>query len=531
MDICTVLSSYYYHIFVNKHCCGILESSSIFLLLATVMQFVKRYIFGMILILIWLGWATFLSSIFEIHNIDGWFFGEIAEVFATDTQTNISTTEKSVSENEINFASFMQKIVQALYLLMWPLLAVAGAALDNSLVYGDWFFLRPSLWNMRQIMRNFAFFALGGIFLFGILYNLVKWWDAWEKRSFKKLLPKMLIASLLIQASRFMMSALIDLSTIWVYSVWSLPINILTQENEVWWVSSVSSARFPKPNVFFSLDNTKKTNSQESTHVIYYTCSNQQNIDNWKSIIIPCRTEWDRLIPLWDEANPVDNTRYHWKRKQAGEILNFRSNNKSSWRIWDNVYLQISDDYCYMWGSIIKNENDLQNENGDLVWRLINACTTQHLAWHTEINWKLSAENNMSKLGCSTLDEVINSAQGMTWPMYSLYASIFRMAEISLTPNHKWIVEISLEFILKVVIWFALIIPLFALSVMLVVRAVILRWFIVFFAFTGSCMGIWARYVRVLVRKGTMEIITVIGIYACACCVCYQHEYGRTHFT
>ncbi|MDP2669827.1 MAG: hypothetical protein Q8O99_02190 [bacterium] len=45
-------------------------------------------------------------------------------------------------------------------LLMRPLLTIAGASMDNSLVYGGAFHLTTALWKFRQIIRTFTNFTL-----------------------------------------------------------------------------------------------------------------------------------------------------------------------------------------------------------------------------------------------------------------------------------------------------------------------------------------------------------------------------------
>ena len=54
----------------------------------------------------------------------------------------------------------MEWFVKAIYLILRPLLAIAGASLDNSLVYGEIFFLDTMLRRFWQIMRNFVNFAI-----------------------------------------------------------------------------------------------------------------------------------------------------------------------------------------------------------------------------------------------------------------------------------------------------------------------------------------------------------------------------------
>ncbi|USN55730.1 MAG: hypothetical protein H6765_03965 [Candidatus Peribacteria bacterium] len=50
--------------------------------------------------------------------------------------------------------------LQILHLIMRPLLAIAGASMDNSLIYGSIFYLDRALWKFWNIIRTFANFAV-----------------------------------------------------------------------------------------------------------------------------------------------------------------------------------------------------------------------------------------------------------------------------------------------------------------------------------------------------------------------------------
>lgn len=83
------------------------------------------------------------------------------------------TQEAAKKEQLISWNNFLQVVSSFAYVLLWPLVALAGLAMDNQLIYGSFMHLDTSLWNMWQIVRTFANYALGLIFLIGILlYNL-----------------------------------------------------------------------------------------------------------------------------------------------------------------------------------------------------------------------------------------------------------------------------------------------------------------------------------------------------------------------
>ena len=101
-------------------------------------------------------------------------------------------------------------------------------AMDNSMVYGSFLNLDAPLWLIRNIVKNIANFALGFLVLFEILKNFFTVGDQ-GKKAFS-VIKKALVAGVFIQMSRFMMAALIDLSTITTYAVGSIPLFALNNQ-------------------------------------------------------------------------------------------------------------------------------------------------------------------------------------------------------------------------------------------------------------------------------------------------------------
>ncbi len=395
-------------------------------------------------------WWIILVGLTAIGNI----FGGVEVVNEVFAQTG------SVSESETALAANLQLIIRMIYLILRPMIAIVGATLDNSMVMGDVFFLNTSIYSMWQLMRNFANFALGGIFLYAILRNVftaMSWSEEYisGERGVKKLLPKVLFAAILIQSSFFMMKVLIDLSTVAIYSVWTIPINSVINNEE----SNLNNVRFLQPDIKFSLDNTQAANGTDSTFGIFYGCSGDPDNLNY----IPCEFNNNRLVDLWNKDGSQANTRYKHKKTEAEKRSNLTDKNVNE------VTASISDDYCVYGNSLLKMENYFGEE--------INICTikkmredVQHAQWG----------GVMAAKGCPTMGSFFENASGMTGPMYGLYASIFRMDQLALTENHKDTIEISLEFLVKLAVAIALVIPLIALAVAMVIRLVALRWFIIF---------------------------------------------------
>lgn len=88
----------------------------------------------------------------------------------TTTVVYAATGDQTTSlESKKELANFLDIILKIIYIFMWPFLMLAGLALDNGLVYGSYFQLDSALFTFWNIIKNFANFALGFLFLWSIL--------------------------------------------------------------------------------------------------------------------------------------------------------------------------------------------------------------------------------------------------------------------------------------------------------------------------------------------------------------------------
>ena len=178
----------------------------------------KRLIYGAL--------AFFIG---QICFFNLWWIGIQNQVFAasdrewTDQKAEF---EKLVTE-KVSLMDFFRKTV---YIILYPLMFLAGKLVDNSLVYWTMFNFDTVLWNLWNVMRNLANFGLGFIFIYYIFKYLI---TQDKKKDPKRLIKRSLIAWILIQASWFLMAALIDLSTIMIYWIWGLPVSILSSTEDL----------------------------------------------------------------------------------------------------------------------------------------------------------------------------------------------------------------------------------------------------------------------------------------------------------
>ena len=103
--------------------------------------------------------------------------------------------------------------------------------MTNTMVYWEFMWFDVSLWKIWQISRSFCNYALAVIFLYNILKYILN--PDWDTKSVKTIITQILWASVLIQASWFLMMALVDLSTIWLATVSSFPSQVIASSESM----------------------------------------------------------------------------------------------------------------------------------------------------------------------------------------------------------------------------------------------------------------------------------------------------------
>ncbi|MFZ2150872.1 MAG: hypothetical protein WAZ12_03880 [Candidatus Absconditicoccaceae bacterium] len=108
------------------------------------------------------------------------------------------------------------------------LATLAGKLMSNDLIYGSFMHLDIFLRKTRNIMKNFANYTLGFMFLYMIIKSLIDKEGANDV--IKKKLVGFVLAGVLIQASRFLIGAVIDISTIAVTAIGAIPGQIIQSD-------------------------------------------------------------------------------------------------------------------------------------------------------------------------------------------------------------------------------------------------------------------------------------------------------------
>jgi len=137
--------------------------------------------------------------------------------------------------------TLVQKISHCMHVLIsilswvWVIFAtLAWKFMTNDFVYGTFLHLDKALWNLWNIMKNFANIALWCVLVFAIVKNIFtgSFWDKSPIQNIKGTVIHTLIAWVLIQMSWFLIAALFDLSTIATVAVWSLPSQFMASNTD-----------------------------------------------------------------------------------------------------------------------------------------------------------------------------------------------------------------------------------------------------------------------------------------------------------
>ncbi len=430
----------------------------------------------------------------------------VNEVYAAGTEKDNDEVQKQ-REALSSLDTFMQAVSDIAFALLWPLVALAGLAMDNTLIYGSFMWLDVSLWNIWQIVRSFANYTLWFLLLIWVLRYNLSWKDSISGIKLPDLLKKVLIASVLIQASWFIMMVLVDLSTIMTYGVGWLPISVLW-EKTLW---SWDDSRMFKMNVDLSLwDYDSKIEWQwDSAGAIKYYWH-----VTWSTYVAPCKTVdvdfwWNdgkqafvigrEFIELpWTDGK-TSYTMKPWYCMYYWALVTFND-------FYPNQGWSSGDTY---WTALSTFSKLIEDTNNDAAKKLVDAgiifpISTWKIPYLSgnkatfnpvELSWKngdkltywnktacnqwiwiVSARKDLKtkKWNCLygetdiTFSNLLKKANSMTWPFAALYSSLSVYSNLQV--DGKWLWQKFVITFVNVCFSALLVLPLVALVVVLFTR-------------------------------------------------------------
>lgn len=209
-------------------------------------------------------------------------------VFAQETTNSSLSGVKEVLQS---FISIMSR--------GWVVLAaLAGKMMSNDRVFGATLHMDIYLRKIWNIMKNFANFGLIAFLLGTLIKNLIKWGGI----KAKDIIIKTLVAGVLIQASWFLMGALIDVSTVAVTAIWSFPTSFMQSNTDfsTHMKKEVSLIRQTSINVDGHADPQKIVTIENAGND---TTQNPMTEDDILESLMPSANSlWGPLIFLWSSV-------------------------------------------------------------------------------------------------------------------------------------------------------------------------------------------------------------------------------------
>ena len=413
----------------------------------------------------WLSLAIFLPSVCYAAADNG------AQV-AAEQQETFNEQVKSV----INMLS------QLVYVFLWPLLVIAWTALDNTLVYGKFLNLDAALWDIWNIMKNIANFALWFVFVFAIVKNLFKssFWEWNPMQDAVKVVKSTLISWVLVQMSWFILWVLLDLSTILIYSVWGLPLSML-------WAYDAGVASVPIMELHTNFDE----NSSWSFFYYYsywsYNFSPCFVIDNessstdfklaghkWKYIA------WRKYLYLsWETTFDTGycvlyGYPYHYKEsidwffKSDGGCTEDAPCYIKTWETLAamnaSYYDQLKNYISKLWTWGIEQEKS----NCFIIGAYWSWCVVSDDTW--TVYWAMSFTWDIFSNVEWKLDSLLESSKWWVWPLITMYSSILKVQELFVNSQDASTLSSLFWAIINTFFVVILFIPIAILAILLIIR-------------------------------------------------------------
>ena len=209
------------------------------------------------------------------------------------------TFADNVSTDTDEFIDVLYKALT--FLSRWRVIFanLAGKLMTNDIVYGGFLHLDNTLWTFWNVMKNFANFFLWGIVIFAILRNLLssvvklsdnKWWPL-------AIIKNTLIAGILIQMSRFLVSVVLDISTVCTVAVGSFPAQFLASNDEFKSNFSKDLEKIVRNRAI--IDYSNETNPV-TVQTITWDNLTQDDVNNLIDTLLPSSDSlWGPLIYIW----------------------------------------------------------------------------------------------------------------------------------------------------------------------------------------------------------------------------------------
>lgn len=308
-------------------------------------------------------------------------------------------------------------------------------------------------------------------------------WSAKDEKSPLGIIKKTLIAWILIQASWFLVAALVDVSTVATYAVWGLPLSILKDttigNQKILAVNSsldlnkfyIDSAGGEDFQVWYSTKHTDKEITMSPCRVEHgfviwreYGDTKYKNKDTLNSLsefagknLEICVLFGNQLV-MWPEddlfAAITTEVAQYPPADPAQTPSTYTTETKASYKEWMNALLNLT-----WW-----------DRNANITGKFV------YISWW--VQWFLDGNTFFDGSNSLTIASLIQRSKWFVWPLVTIYSSLLNFAQLTDTniTTTSWTSGI---FIIKALVALALFFPLIALSLVLIARIWVLWLYIV----------------------------------------------------
>lgn len=387
-------------------------------------------------------------------------------------------------------AGTMDQILSFLYLVMWPLLYVAWLAMDNTLIYGEWLGLTGLLYQFWTIMRTFSNYVIVFLLVRTIGKEMFKW-NSWAKE-LGKAIAGILISGILINMSWFIIGAMVDVSTIATYGVWAIPLKLQTPGDDYCddkWPSTKNLIENPKDIAKLwtcrpilathgTMNLSDTFSADQAKWKVYYSYTPKNSP---KQYFLSCPFKQSVLKkPERDSFySGFQNQKVYNEWWTTGLISQMDIDAKKA----------LSTGFCVVGTNQLLSLTGLNSESG------IELYST----WYENaIVWWVTQLHNRDGMRVKNL---VESNKGMIGVMYTMYGNMLWFANIKTDIQTNAPESQIIQFLVKIFFGFAIMFPLIALCVVLVMRVAVL-WMVVWFS---PLLVLWWTLKLMKVENSTLD--------------------------
>lgn len=388
-------------------------------------------------------------------------------------------------------AGTMDQILSFLYLVMWPLLYVAWLAMDNTLIYGEWLGLTGLLYQFWTIMRTFSNYVIVFLLVRTIGKEMFKW-NSWAKE-LGKAIAGILISGILINMSWFIIGAMVDVSTIATYGVWAIPLKLQTPGDDYCDKDGIHST-----DEKFKIKNSKDIAKLWTCRPILATHGTMNLSDTFSAD----QAKWK----VYYSYTPKNSPKQYFlscpfkqsvlKKPERDSFYSGFQNQKVYNEWWTTGLISQMDvdaKKALSTGFCVVGTNQLLSLD-----KIGNGIELYSTWYENAIVWWVTQLHNRDGMRVKNL---VESNKGMIGVMYTMYGNMLWFANIKTDIQTNAPESQIIQFLVKIFFGFAIMFPLIALCVVLVMRVAVL-WMVVWFS---PLLVLWWTLKLMKVENSTLD--------------------------